>query len=192
MRTVRSLFWATLPFIAACAGVEVHTDYDSAADFTRYKTYYWAKTPTTPQNPLMAERIVSEIDGQLYAKGWRKAAEGAADAAVAAHVTTREKEQIDTMYNSMGPGWYGRGMYGGMYGGLGGGATMATSTVNYYTIGTLFVDIFDAKTKKAIWHGTAEETVGSDSQDNAKKVSEAALQMFKNFPPPGAAGQPPR
>jgi hypothetical protein len=188
MRTFRTLFWAALPFVAACSGVDVHTDYDSAADFSRYKTYYWAKTPATPQNPLMAERIVSEIDGQLYAKGWRKAVEGQADTALAAHVTTREKEQIDTMYSGMGPGWYGGR---GMYGGFGAGTGLATSTVNYYTVGTLFVDIFDAKSKKAVWHGTAEETVSSDSQDNAKKVSEAALQMFKNFPP-GAAGQPPR
>jgi len=188
MRAIRSLFWAALPFVAACSGVDVHSDYDAAADFSRYKTYYWAKTPTTPQNPLMAERIVDEIDGQLNLKGWRKVAEGQADAAIAAHVTTREKEQIDTMYSGMGPGWgygYGYGGYGpGGMGGFG-GTGMATSTVNYYTIGSLIVDIFDAKSKKAIWHATGEGTVTTDSQENAKKVSAAAGQMFKNFPPPG-------
>ena len=178
MRTIKTLVWAALPFVAACSGVDVHSDYDSTANFSRYKTYYWAKTPATPRNPLMADRIVSEIDGQLQRKGWRKAAAEQADTAVAAHVTSREKEQIDTMYNGMGPGWYGGGMGGGWA-----GSGMATTTVNYYTVGTLIVDIFDAKSKKAVWHATAESTVTSDSQEVAKTVSTATLQMFKDFPP---------
>lgn len=177
MKTPRTLFWATLPLLAACSGVQVHTDYDAAADFSRYKTYYWAKTPAT-RNPIMADRIVAEVDGQLYAKGWRKAAEGEADAAVAAHVTAQEKERIDTMYNNMGPGgWYPYGAYGWV------GAGMSTSTVTYYTVGTLIVDILDAKSKKAVWHGTAEGTVTNDAADMQKKIGEAARQMFQNFPP---------
>ena len=175
--------------LAACSGVETHSDFDASADFSRYKTYYWAKTPTTVQNPLMADRIVAEIDGQLYLKGWRKVADASGDAALAAHVTTREKEQIDTMYSGMGPGWYGYG-YGAGPGAWAGGG-MATSTVNYYTVGTLIVDIFDAKSKKAIWHGTGEGTVSNDSQENAKKVSEAATQLFKNFPVTRPGGNPP-
>jgi len=189
MRTARKLFWAVVPFVAACSSVEVHTDYDSAADFSRYNTYYWAKTPTT-RNPLMAERIVAEIDGQLFAKGWKRVAEGQGDAAIASHVTTREQERIDTMYNNMGPGWYGPagGMGGWGYAGTG----MSTSTVSYYTVGTLIVDILDTKSHKAIWHGTAEGTVDNDAQDMKKEFHEAAQKMFKDFPPFRATSNPPR
>ncbi len=184
MRTFRPFFWAVLPFIAACSGVETHTDYDSAADFSRYKTYYWAKVPATPKNPLMADRIVAAVDGQLFAKGWRKVAEGGAETAIASHVTTHEQERIDTMYNNMGPGgWNGYGGYGTWA-----GAGMSTSTVTYSTVGTLIVDILDAKSKKAIWHATAQGTVSEDAADVQKKVEEAARQMFKDFPP----GNPPR
>ncbi len=187
MQTLKKLFWTVLPFIAACSGVDVQTDYDAAADFSRYKTYYWAKTPTT-RNPIMAGRIVADIDGQLYAKGWRKAPEGQADAAVAAHVTTRENERIDTVYNNMGPGgWYGYGWYGPWVGG-----GMSTTLVTHYTIGTLIVDIFDAKSKKGIWHGTAEGTVTADNLDNQKKLNEAIQKMFQAFPPSGVSGAPMR
>lgn len=183
MQNRLKLLWATLPLLAACSGVQVHTDFDPAAHFSRYKTYYWAKTPTTPNNPLMANRIVDQIDGQLAAKGWQKTAEGQADVALASHVTTREQEQVDTMYNNMGPGWYGPGMagWGGnfAYGGMG----VATTTVSTHTIGTLFLDMLDAKNHKAVWHGTAEGTVTNDASDNEKKVSEALAKMFKNFPP---------
>jgi hypothetical protein len=186
MRTVRKLFWAALPLAAACSSVAVHTDYNATADFSRYKTYYWAKTPTT-RNPIMADRIVAKIDGELYAKGWRKAAEGQADAAVAAHVTASEKERLDTMYNTMGPGgWYGSGGYGWV------GAASASYTVVHYTVGTLIVDIFDAQSKKAIWHATAESTVTNDAPEVQQKIDEATQKMFKDFPPLRAAGNSPR
>ena len=101
----------------------------------------------------------------------------------------------------MGPGWYGPaggmggwGGYGMMGGGMGGwgGAGMSTSTVSYYTVGTLIVDILDAKTRKAIWHGTAEGTVDNDAQDMKKEFHDAAQKMFKDFPPFRAAANPPR
>lgn len=183
----RQLIWVILPLLTACSGVTVHTDFDHAVNFAQYKTYYWAKTPATPNNPIMADRIVSEIDGQLYAKGWRKvAADG--DVALASHITTREKEQINTMYDSMGPGWYGYGMAGGRWGY--GGPGMATSTVTTYTVGTLLVDLFDAKTHQAIWHGAAEGTVTDDPQANQKKVSEAITKMFQEFPPNPLGAKP--
>ena len=187
MRTARKLLWAVVPFVAACSSIEVHTDYDNTVDFSRFKTYYWAKTPTTTRNPLMAPRIVAAIDGQLLAGGWTRAQEGQADAAVAAHVTTREQERIDTMYNNMGPGWIGPG------GGPGWSRSgMSSSTVTVFTVGTLIVDILDAKTRSAVWHGMATGTVDNDVQDTQQKVNEAVQKIFQNFPPNRATANPPR
>ena len=180
MRVVKTFCWAVMPLIAACSAIEVHTDYDAAVDFSHYKTYFWSKTPTT-KNPLMADRIVAEIDGQLFAKGWRKVPETQADAIIAAHVTTQEHEQINTMYNNVGPGgWYGPGFAGGW---AGGGAGVSTSTVSYFTVGTLLIDILDAKTKKGIWHATAQDTVTDDSQETQKTIGDGVAQMFAKFPP---------
>lgn len=181
----RKLFWAILPWLAACSSLEVHTDYDGAVDFSRYQSYYWVRMPET-RNPLMADRIVAEIDGQLAAKGWKKAAEAQADAAVIAHVTAREQERIDTLYNGMGPGWYGP-RRGGAWVGTGG---YATSTVSYYTVGTLIVDLADARTHAAIWHGMAEGTVDNDPVELQKKIREAAQKLFQGFPPVQAASRP--
>lgn len=186
MRAFQIFLWFIVPFIAGCSNVEVHTDYDSAVNFASYKTYFWTKTPTT-KNPLMAPRIVAEIDGQLFAKGWKSVPTAdQADALIAAHVTTQEREQIDTMYNNVGPGgWYGPGFAGGWA-----GAGVSTSTVSYFTVGTLLVDILDAKTKKGIWHGTAAGTVTDDPQQNEKEVAEAVSKMFKDFPPGMVASKP--
>ena len=179
MRTSKLILAAVLPFVAACSSVEVHTDYDASVNFARYKTYCWTKVPTLT-NPLMGGRIVAEIDGQLFAKGWQKVTdEQQADALIAAHVTTQEREQINTMYNNVGPGgWYGPGFAGGWA-----GAGVSTSTVSYFTVGTLLVDILDAKTKQGIWHGTAEGTVSQDPQQNEKEIAESTTKLFQAFPP---------
>lgn len=180
MRFFSVLLVTALLILTGCSSVEVHTDFDSTADFSKIRKYYWQKIPTT-KNPLMADRIVAEIDAQLEARGWQRVSQDKADVAIAAHVTSHEEERIDTMYNNMGPGWYGPA------GGVGGwgwaGAGMSTSTVSFYEVGTLIVDIFDIQNHHAIWHGTAEATVDDDAQKQEANVREAALKLFKDFPP---------
>jgi len=171
MQALRMLFGLLALLLGACASMDVQTDYDRAADFSRYTTYAWVKVPQT-HNPLMAERIMAAVDGQLSAKGWRKVAEGQADVAIDARVTAHENERVDTYYSG-GPGFYGR------WGGMG----MASSTVTTYTVGTLVVDMFDAKTKQAIWRGTASDTVSDNPQKNAQLIQEGVQKMFQTFPP---------
>jgi len=52
------------------------------------------------------------------------------------------------------------------------------------------IDILDAKTKRGIWHGTAEGTITDDPQQNEKEIAEGVSKMFKNFPPGIAASKP--
>src|SRR2546429_2425882 len=60
------------------------------------------------------------------------------------------------------------------YNGLGGGRRWgfggfgdATTTVETYTVGTLVVDLFDAKTEKLIWRSSSSDTL-SDKADKNK------------------------
>ena len=74
------------------------------------------------------------------------------------------------------------GGYGYRYGGMGGMGT-ATTTVSEYTVGTLVVDMFDAKTKNLVFRGTAEDEISDKAEKNAKKLDKAIEKLFKNFPP---------
>ena len=59
----------------------------------------------------------------------------------------------------------------------------ATTTVRTYQVGTLVVDMFDTKTKQAIWRGSAQGTVPS-SPDKANQMVQAGIdKMFAAFPP---------
>ena len=100
-----------------------------------------------------------------------------ADIALIANVATQQQQDIDTMYSGMGPGWgYGWGWGGGM----------ATTTVRNYTVGTLILDMFDAKTKQGVWRGTASGTVSDSSQTNQEQLNKALDKMFVGFPPGSA------
>lgn len=162
-----------LPFaLAACASSPtVTTDQAPGVQLSNYHSYSWLAKPEV-SNPLAQQRIIDGINAQLRAKGWTESADG--DVAVAAHVATSQKQTLDTFYSG--------GMYGGWgwRGGMGMGS--ATTRVNTYDVGTLVVDMFDAKTKQGVWRGTASGTV-PDSPDKANAAIDAGIvKLFSTFP----------
>ena len=165
-----------LASLIGCASTPtVTTDHDPSAQFASYKTYYWAMKPEGA-SPLVQQRIVDGIDARLRAKGLTMAENG--DLAVAANVSTSQKQSIDTFYSGTGMG--GWGWRGGMAMGT------ASTTVRNYTVGTLVVDMFDSRTKQAVWRGTASDTVSS-SPEKVNAAVEAGLdKMFARFPPGSA------
>ncbi len=154
----------------------VTTDHDPAAQFGSYQTYAWLKKPEA-NSPLIQQRIVSAVDAKLQARGWRQVAEASADIALVANVATTQKQSIDTFYN--GPAWGGWG-----WGGMGMGS--ASTTVRTYDVGTLVVDMFDTKTKQAVWRGTASATVPSSVEKANTLVQAGVDKMFATFPPGSA------
>lgn len=164
--------------VVVAATPKVSTDSDPQAQFGTYKTYYWAMKPQG-NSPLMAQRVVDGVDSRLQAKGWKLGAKG--DVAVAAHITTQEKQSLDTFYSGGALGGWG------WRGGFGGG--MATTTVDTFEEGTLIVDMFDSRTQKAIWRGTATGAVSSKSDKTETEIDKSLDKMFAAFPPGSGTGK---
>lgn len=167
------LLLALLFPVTATAAPKVTVDRDPAVNFSAYKTYYWAVKPQGG-SPLVAQRIVDNVDAQLKAKGWTQADQG--DVAVAAHVSSSQKQTLDTFYTGTPLGGWGWRGLGGM------GMGTATTSVHNYEVGTLIVDMFDSRTQKAIWRGTATGTVSSSPGKVDKAVDQAVTKMFAKFP----------
>jgi hypothetical protein len=149
---------------------KVSTDYQKGTDFSQYKTFMWIKEPKTA-NPLMQQRVIDEVNSALAAKGLKLVTSNA-DLGIAAHEATKEQHSLNTFYDGFGGGWR-----------WGGGFGTATTTVNNYQVGTLVVDMFDCKTKDAVWRATASKTLSSNPQKNAESLNKAITDMFKKFPP---------
>ena len=160
------------------ANAKVTTDADPSASFNAYRTYYWAAKPDSA-SPLVQQRIVDGINARLQAKGWTLANQG--DVALAAHVSTAQQQSLDTFYTGGGMGGWGwRGW---------GGVGSSTTTVRTYATGTLVVDMFDARTKQAVWRATATGTVPSSPEKTTKALNKALDKIFANFPPGSAAAR---
>jgi hypothetical protein len=172
---------AAAALLAGCASTpDVAVDHDPTADFSRYRTYYWAQEPNA-SNPLANQRIVAGIDQRLQAKGMTRQ-EGSGDIALVANVATSQKQTLDTFYTGGAYGGWGWGPGWG-YGGVG----SSTTRVNTYTVGTLVLDMFDTSTKKAVWRGTASGTVSDSPDKNVAAVNAGLDKMLAAFPPGSAA-----
>jgi hypothetical protein len=155
---------------------DVKTDWDKEADFSKIKTFS-LKIGTSWNNPISEKRITDEIAQTLTEKGWKQV-EAEPDALVLLHGATEKQKNLNTFYSGMGGyGGYGYRGWGGM------GMGTATTTVSEYMVGTLVVDIFDAKSKALLFRGTAQDEISDKPEKNIKKIEKASSKMFKNFPP---------
>src|SRR6266850_1871098 len=169
--TRTALVLAMLTFVASTVVAQkITTESAAGMDVRSYKTFMWIKQPNV-SDPILKQRIVDDVNAQLTAKGYRLVVDGA-DLGVAAHLATRNEKTLNTFYDGFGGGWR-----------WGGGFGSSTTTVNSYQVGTLVVDLFDCKTKEAVWRGTASKTLSGNPQKNAENLNKAVEDMFKKFPP---------
>ena len=162
---------------------KVSIDYDSNYDMDSIKTFAWAKTPETSlekSEPLIHSRLVNGIEYYMT-KGGLVEAETDPDVYVTYHTNTRTDVSVNTTaFNYAVPmGWYGGGF--GAYRGIGVGVS-AASTVTSYEKGTLIVDVWDRRTKKLVWRGTAANiTVTEEARKMTKRLDKALDKMVKEW-----------
>ena len=161
-------------FAGRLSAQQVKTDYDRSANFAQYKTYSWEQVKT--KDPLFVDRIKSDVNAALAAKGWTQVDSGG-DVSIVAMEMTRNQQTLNTFYDGFGGGWRWRGF---------GGTGEATTTTETYRVGTLIVDLFDSKTKTLLWRGSSTDTLSNNSDKNIKNLDKGVEKMFKQFPPGSA------
>ena len=181
MKPIRRTAVCTMLFLAmlgAAFAQHVQTDFDHKANFSQYKTYSWQEIK--PANSLWDARIKNVVDAQLAAKGWTQVDSGG-DVAVVAVKTSKTQRTLQTFYDGFGGGWGWRRFGGGGFGD-------ATTTEQDYKVGTLVIDLYDAKTKQLIWRGSARDTLSDKATQNEKNLDKGVAKMFKKFPAEPAKG----
>jgi Domain of unknown function (DUF4136) len=163
-------------FASTASAQQVKTDYDRSANFGQYKTFSWEQVKT--KDALDVDRVKSAVNAALAAKGWSQVDSGG-DVSIIAVETTQNQQSLNTFYDGFGGGWGYRRFGGGGFGGLG----EATTTTETYKVGTLVVDLFDAKTKQLLWRGSSSDTLSNNSNKNIKNLTKGVEKMFKKFPP---------
>ena len=167
------LIGMVLLFVGLVSAQQVSTDYDRSANFAHYRNYSWLHVKT--RDPLSVDRIKHAVNTALAAKGWTQVDSGG-DVSIVAMEITRDHQTLDTFYDGFGGGWGWRRFGGGGFG-------EATTTSDTYKVGTVVVDLFDARTKQLIWRGAASDTISDNSDKNIKSLDEGVDKMFNHFPP---------
>ncbi len=153
-------------------------DYEKTANFAGFKTYAH-KQGTPVGQSLIDDRIVAAIEAQLAAKGLTKAAADP-DVFVVYHLAFDKEKDIST-YSS---GYGGYGGYGwGWGGGWAGGTT--TTQVRDILMGTMVIDMADARKGQLVWRGMGVKEVNTqaDPEKRDKSINKAVEKIFKNYPP---------
>ncbi|MHC5308969.1 DUF4136 domain-containing protein [Myroides sp. LJL116] len=170
-----------LLFITACSSVKVTTDYDTAIDFSQYKTYAFLKEGIdhVKINDIDKKRILSAIEQNLQAKGFVKSN---TNPDLLINLVTKSKEQVNittvnnnNFYSPWGyyrPGW---GPYWGPN----------STTVSTQVQGTLFVDILDTKSKMLVWQGIGTGVISNTNnmKKREERIQEFVKDILSNFPP---------
>ena len=145
------LFWAQ-----ACTTIDVKTDFDPSADFTRFHTFAFAGLTDITKtglldNSLTRKRIETGVSRELTKKGLQEVKmDERPDLLVHYWLGTKDKQRVQGTTSGPSGGYYG-GYYGGGYGW---GANYNTVTTYEYTEGTLVVDLVEPTKKELQWRAT--------------------------------------
>jgi len=158
--------------LSACASaIQSTVDVAEQADFSNFQTYAWitdesliARSDATSElgYPLNEQRTRAAVERELARKGYRKVSGEEADFVVSFTVGSRDRVRVQQYYGNYGYSYHGyhHGFtrYGNAgYGYPGYGHYGSTTSVQTFTEGSLVVDIFDNRSKEAIWHGSASK-----------------------------------
>jgi hypothetical protein len=154
-------------------------DFDKTANFAGFKTYA-QKDGTKVGQQLIDDRIVAAIDTQMAAKGFTKT-DANPDVFVIYHVAFDKQKDISTFSSGYGGGY---GPYGYGWGGGWGGGT-STTQVRDILIGTLVIDVADAKKGQMVWRGMGTKEIDPQikPEKRDKNINNAVAKIFKNYPP---------
>jgi hypothetical protein len=178
-KTLIAVAVAALVAPAALLAQKTTYDYEKSANFAAFKTYAY-KDGTKAGQELIDRRIVDAIDAQLAAKGLTKA-EANPDVFVVYHIAFDKEKDISTYSSGYGGGY---GPYGWGWGGGWAGGTTHTQ-VRDILIGTLVIDIADAKKGQLAWRGIGQKEIDTQAKPDKrdKNINNAVKKIFKNYPP---------
>jgi Domain of unknown function (DUF4136) len=130
---------------------------------TTYGTFFVLQGASSGST-MVDEQLQGEIKMALADRARVETSPEIAEAVVVIHVATADKHSRDAFYEGWG-GWGWR---------IDGPAI--------YKIGTVVVDIFDARTKRLLWDGSATEALTSHTA-TADRLRKEVAKLFSTFPP---------
>ena len=184
---------AAMTLLAGCA-LQAQTDSDPRVSLASCHSFGFAEASDTGPgatsafgNPLNEKRLREAIAGSLSSRGLTVAADVAgADCLVGYAIGSRLAPDPTAPRFSwgLGMGWGGWGHHG-----LGG--SVAWQAPYDYREGRVTVNLYDARSRQALWHAYVDADVtGLRGTDAEQRIKAVVAAIFEKFPAPVAAAAP--
>jgi len=176
------LAWLMVITVTPCAFTQkVKVGYDKSTDFSKYKTYTWAKPETPIARPVLFETVVGTIDQELQSRGLE-----------------RTDKDGDLTLIAAGGMEYGSNLPAGtpilpVYGGpppamnatMWTGANPSSAASGPIVAkGTLVLEFVDRSQNKVIWNGVVTRTFDPEQKNKGLVLAQKAIvKLLKGFPP---------
>lgn len=169
MRISRLFVTAASLLLAATAFAQrVTYDFDTSADFARFKTYAFAGG-TALGDPLNDERIVSAIKAQLEAKGLAEVElDARPDLIIARHALMHRTMQI-------------RGRSSGLrYAGTASGSAKVEPSLAW----SLGIEMFETDRRALVWRSIARQDYDASAspEKREKKIDRTVRKLLEHYP----------
>ena len=166
MRVATLIGTAALLLSTTARAQTVSYDYDRNADLGAIRTYAWVGGNL--EDELNHQRVVRAFDAQLAAKGLRKVeATEQPDVVIAYHAAFGREVQVT------GSGWNGYRV-----------SRAGTARIEEVVVGSLALQLADARTGNVVWRGMATRDVDLDAspEQREKNIAKAVEKMLKYYP----------
>ena len=157
-----------------CSSVRVTVNYDEAAVFSSYRTFYFVRPKQQPRpggavrNPIFTKEVMREMGPILESKGFAEArTREEADLLVVFYAAVQNRRDFV-------PPTYRVGRFGRVW------RARPGRFVNYRE-GTLVVDIVDRRKQELIWQGVGRGVL--DRVNPMKNLVGSVEEVLKEFPP---------
>jgi Domain of unknown function (DUF4136) len=168
-----TVFLALTCVLFPVAAQKVRVDYDHSCNFSRYRTYRWVPAPEGQfLNQLMQERVKAFIEEALAARQLKRVESGE-DLRVSYQTTLTQQDQYTTFTNGFGPDSWGFGW----------GSSISVTTVQPILLGTLVIDMTDARQKRLVFQGVSTATLSSRPARNTRRFASGVRKIFDKYPP---------
>jgi Domain of unknown function (DUF4136) len=168
----------TACLLSGCATMGVGSHTERGLTWSQYHTFEWGPADSLPpsdprfqKDPSFRDRIEGAVERQLAAKGFeRSAATATPDLLIHYHAAINERINVDEIDRQ-----YARCV-----------TADCGPRLTHHEVGTLVVDVVDARTNRLIWRGWAQDSVQGvlGNRDRVRQtVEEGVSRMFATFPP---------
>jgi uncharacterized protein DUF4136 len=161
--------------LAACSPTtHVITDYDRGTRLSGFHSFTLITRPHPGTgDPLVVQRTSDAIVAELTSRGFAHVLDPAeADLAVDFTVGADDRLDVRSAAAPVAGPWFHGGSWGSQI------------EAEQYQEGTLAIDVFDARSRRAVWHGSAGKRLSqSDLANSHAVIREAVTAVLAGFPP---------